>query len=302
MPLAAQILRGNPALHEILPLCEAGAANSVTAAGLAQLRARNFDVVLCTDNIRHYEALQLSLALGIPNRVAFVQKGFSGLATVGVRTARASWPAQTREMVNVVTGTRDDSPLRPRIYLDSKDVAAADAAWAALPFPAAALTIATAVTTRQSVGLFPPLLFVAILRAVLRIEPDARILLAGASGDDATLHAVADELGPRAVVRAGTLALRTFADVVSRCNAFLGSDSGPRHLANAAAIPVFFVRNMSVPEIEAGRYCDTEIDIAPPGQYLSAAVTSRALDSIDVVAVASAVVAAARENALIKRS
>ncbi|MGI8548804.1 MAG: glycosyltransferase family 9 protein [Gemmatimonadaceae bacterium] len=302
MPRAAEILRENPALHEVLPLCERAAANSVSEASLGLLRARNFDVALCTDNVRHHEALQIALALGIPNRIAFVRKGLSGLATFGVRVARDSWPAHIRAMVNAVAGTRDESPLRPRIYLDTDDSESADAAWGALPFPDAPLTIATAITTRQPIGLFPLPLFAAVLRCVLQIEPGTRFLLAGSRDDSATLDALADDLGPRATVHAGTLSLRTFTGVVSRCDAFFGSDSGPRHIANAAGIPVLFVRNMSVPEIEAGRYCDTETDVTPPGQYLSSDATAHALSRIDVEAVAGAVVAAARRTASTRRT
>lgn len=297
MPLAAEILLGNPALHEILPLCQRAAADSVSEAGMEDLRARNFDVALCTDNVRHHQPLRVALALGIPNRVAFVQKGLSGLATLGVRVARASWPAQIRQMVKQVTGAFDMSPLRPRIYLDDEDEKCADAAWRVLPFPDAPITIAAAITTRQAIGLFPVQLFAAVLRSVLEREPDARILLAGSRDDDVALRSLANELGSRASVHAGTLTLRTFAGLVSRCDAFLGSDSGPRHIANAAGIPVFFVRNMSVPEIEAGRYCNTETDLAPPGQYLSDAATERALARIDVEAATNSIVIAARQHA-----
>ena len=47
-----------------------------------------------------------------------------------------------------------------------------------------------------------------------------------------------------------------------------GADSGPRHLANAAGIPVFFVPNLAVGKIETGAYLDTETDLAPDFEWV----------------------------------
>jgi ADP-heptose:LPS heptosyltransferase len=229
--------------------------------------------------------------------VAFTRRGLSGLATLGVEVSRASWPAQIRTMFETVTGSRDESPLRPRIYLDAAEQRGADAAWSDMPLGDAPLTIAAAITTRQHVGLFPPDLFADILRMALALEPNARVVLAGSAGDADVLQATASMIGSRVIVRAGTWPLRTFAGVLARCDAFLGADSGPRHIANAMDIPALFVRNMSVPEVEAGRYCDTEIDLAPAGQYLSTDATRAALATVDRRQAAADLVAPARRRA-----
>lgn len=292
----AEILRNNPAISAVLPFNRETAVDFVSPYSIRDLRARNFDVVLCTDNIQHQRALWLATKLGIPNRVAFVQKGFSGLATIPVRTGRASWPEQIRAMVTTVTGTPTSSPLRPRIYLADEDRDAARTQWERLSYPDASLTIAASVTTRQQLGGDPRSLFVAILRTVLVQSPGARIILNGTSGDGAVLRSIAEEVGPRSIVLAGALKLRGFAAFLALCDAFVGADSGPRHLANAASIPVFFVRNLGVPEIEAGRYCETETDIAPQGEYLSSVEAMRALEAIDHRAVASAVITAATRH------
>jgi len=59
---------------------------------------------------------------------------------------------------------------------------------------------------------------------------------------------------------------------------------------------VFFVRNMGATEIGSGKYCPTEIDIAPRGEYLSPQAMRRALDDVDRDAVANAIVSAARQQ------
>lgn len=286
-----EILRGNPAITMTLPYDEFMPSRSGT-----ELRKRAFDVVLCTDNIEHHKALWFATRLGIPNRVAFVQKGFGGLATVPVRTGRAPWPEQIRAMINLITGTPHVTPLRPRIYPDDRDYDAAHSEWAILPYHDADLTIAAHVTTRQQRGAVPHALFASVFRDILDEQPRARIVLSGTKEDSPALHAIASAIGPRAIVRAGTLGLRAYAAFLKRCDAFVGTDSGPRHMANAAGIPVFFVRNLGVPAIETGRYCATETDLAPAGEYLSQAAAARCLDQIDHRVAARLVLDAARRH------
>lgn len=287
---SAELLRGTPAIAETLVLPHDA------AKGAALLRSRGFDVALCTDNIEHHRALMLAVRAGIPNRVAFGSKGFSALATIAVPTVRAAWPAQIRSMVQAITGRTDAWPLRPRVHLGADDRAAANAVWQTLPHSDAAFTIVAAVTTRQPIGVFPPSLFRQILSEALAIEPRARVLLAGSDADRPVLDTIAGELGDRAITIAGTLPVRAFIALLERADALLGSDSGPRHMANAAGIPVFFVRNMAVPEIEAGRYCDTETDLAPPGQFLSPEANRAALETIDPAAAAAALIEGARRR------
>ncbi len=292
----AAILRNTPRLGEVLPFNGDGATDFLRPHTRRELRERGFDVVLCTDNIQHHRCLSLAIQLGIPNRVAFVQKGFSGLTTYPVRTQRASWPAQIRAMFEQVTGSPDASELRPRLYIIPEERDAALREWNALPFGDAVITVVVSMTSRQSIGVFPTELFVSILRAVLQLCPGARVILTGTQSESAALNSVAAEIGSRVIVRAGTLPLREFAAFLSLCDVFLGADSGPRHLANAACVPVFFVRNLAVPEIEAGTYCGTETDIAPPGQYLSRTTAIGRLDGVDRNIVASAMIAAARRR------
>lgn len=288
--VGAELLAGNPALSDILVIDE---GDATLAQRLAQAE---FDVALCTDNIQHQTGLGTAVRAGVPNRVAFGSKGLTGLATVAVPVQRASWPEQFAQMVRALTNATERWPLRPRVYLTERDEREAAGVFDTTPRDATSLTIAAAVATRQRIGVFPPELFAEILRLVVAIEPSARIVFTGSSDDRVALESVATVVGDHVTVSAGTLKVRETVALLGRCDAFLGSDSGPRHMANAAGIPVFFVRNMAVPEIEAGRYCDTEVDLAPPGQYLSAAANIAALERIDPSAAAAALIEAARRH------
>lgn len=296
-PAAAAALTGNPALSEILPW-SLDTGTTPEPGRYADLAKRSFDVALCSENTTHYRALLLALRLGIPNRVAFTQKGLSGLVTDGVRLPEPLPHAeQFRRMVEQITGIHDTSPLRPRIFPSLDDTHAADAEWARLKLDDAEFVIACSATTRQATSDCPPALFIDVLRRTLQLAPTARVILGGAAGDRPRLRFIAEQLGERASVSAGVLTILQYGSLLRRCAAFIGTDSGARHLANAAAIPVFFARNMGAGAVETGCYCPTESDIAPCGEYLSTTAAKRALLSVDRDAVASALASAARQQA-----
>ena len=294
-PSAAEALTNNPSLAAVLPWSLDADTQALAPGWHRHLAERRFDVALCSENVAHHHALLLALKLGIPNRVAFTQKGLSGLVTEAVQLPESmSRPAQFRYLVRQITRLQDTAALRPRLFPSVSDTNAAESEWARLKLNDAEFVIACSVTTRQTIGDFPPGLFIDILRRALDIAPAARVVLAGSAGDRPLLNSMAQELDGRAAVSAGVLSVLGYGAMLQRCAVFIGADSGPRHLANAAGIPVFFVRNMGTSEIEAGAYCPTETDIAPAGEYLSPNAMRSALDDVDRYAVATALVSAAR--------
>ncbi|MEO6866249.1 MAG: glycosyltransferase family 9 protein [Gemmatimonadaceae bacterium] len=296
-PSAAAALAGNPSLEEVLAWSIDTDSQPLAPGRHSELARRRFDVALCSDNVGHHHAVMLALRLGIPNRVAFTRKGLSGLVTNGVQlTEPMSHSAAFRRMVDSVTGANTTSPLRPHIFPSLDDTIAADREWARLNTSDADFAIACAATTRQTIGDCPPNLFVDILRRALDLAPKARVILTGVASDRPLLEAIATELGERAVVSAGVLPVLAFGAMLGRCSVFIGTDSGSRHLANAADIPVFFVRNMGTTALETGAYCPTEMDIAPAGEYLSAPAMRNALEGVDRAAVAKELVTAARSR------
>lgn len=296
-PAAGAVLAGNPSLEDVLPWCLDTDSQPLAPGRYSELARRRFDVALCSDNVGHHHALMLALRLGIPNRVAFIRKGLSGLVTTGVQLpGPMSHSAAFRRMVESVTGTKAISPLRPRIFPSLDDSIAADREWKRINTDDAEFVIACSATTRQTIGDCPPELFVDILRRALDLAPTARVILTGIAKDRPFIDAIANELSERVVVSAGVLPVLAYGAMLRRCSVFIGTDSGSRHLANAADIPVFFVRNMGTTELETGAYCPTETDIAPAGEYLSPSAMRNALKGIDRTAVARELVTAARSR------
>ena len=261
-PSAAQILTGNPALRSVLPFALGDDSARITGESFSALRRARYDVVLCTNTIRHLPDFILAAALGIPNRVGFGDKGYSGLLTFPVRTQYPQPLAgYTRTLVSAVTGRAPDWPLHPQVFPSASDSRRADECLGALHLDPSLPILACTVTTRQLVGAWPPAFFRDVLTGVMR-ERAVNVLLCGGATDEPTLRDLAAMLPDPVHVVAGSLQWLEFAELLRRCDAVFCMDSGPRHLANAVGTPVAFARNLAFSDVEAGKYCANETDLA----------------------------------------
>jgi ADP-heptose:LPS heptosyltransferase len=109
--------------------------------------------------------------------------------------------------------------------------------------------------------------FIEILKAAKEIA-DFDVAFCGSREERDSLSAIASSLPFNVKLLAGELSLLGFAAFLSTCSALLAPDSGPRHIGNAAGIPVFFTRNLSQLAVETGKYCDSETDLVPEGYEL----------------------------------
>src|SRR5688572_9121316 len=57
---SAELLEGNPAIRQVLPWCAGENAWDLLQGKFGELKQRQFDVVLCTNTLRHYPDLALS--------------------------------------------------------------------------------------------------------------------------------------------------------------------------------------------------------------------------------------------------
>jgi ADP-heptose:LPS heptosyltransferase len=268
-PIVADVLTGNPHVSEVLPWNVGENSWTLERGGMQRLREKDFDVVLCTNSLRYYPDVLLGASLGIPNRVGFTHKGLSGLVNYPVAIGfPGSYASYFRSMVAAVTGLDADWPLTPQVYSDAKVEERATAVWRQAGLDDGTPVIACCISTRQHAGNFPVERLLEVLVRAREIE-SFRIAFFGTTSDRPLLDARAKQFGADACVIAGELSIRELAEVFRKCSALLTLDSGPRHLGNAAGIPVFFARNMSHSRIEAGAYCVTETDIAPDGEYLN---------------------------------
>jgi heptosyltransferase II len=289
-PFSAPLLAGNPAIAEVLPWNAGENSWELTDGAFGDLRRREFDVVLCTNTLRHYPDLALAVALGIPNRVGFAYKGLSGLIT---RAAPINFPSQYaayfRGLVADVANSDGDWPLQPHVFPDNNNIGTATAVWREFGFDDTGAVVACSLTTRQASGNWPASHLLAALESA-HTRADFEVVLCGAAGDTAELETAARQLSFPVRVLAGRLGLPAYAAFLARCSALLTLDSGPRHLGNAARIPVLFARNLAHSRIEAGKYCDSEIDLAPAVEYLSDEEARRVVSRLPVEDTANALV------------
>ena len=280
-PGSCQILEGNPALAAILPWLRSDSPLDLAPEQFAALKAMRFDAILCTDCIRYWPELLLALRLGIPNRVGYTYKGFSGWIThpIAIKYPQP-YAAYFRDYVACLAGQAPGWPLRPVIHTNAEDEAAAAGLWEALGLQAHPRVVACFMTTRQPTALWPSGKFGETL-GLLRREHGAHVVLCGAASDEALLAGVNRDFGLEADIVAGKLGIRALCCFLRRCSAVLTTDSGPRHIANAAGVPVVFVRNVRSNAVETGLYVETETDLCGPphdgdrgdGAALLAAIT-----------------------------
>jgi len=279
-PVSAEVLDGNPAIRRVFPYQTGEDSWNIGRESFRKLREAKYDVVLCSNILRYYPDALLALALGVKNRVGFTFKGFSGLINHPVKATFPSlYPAYFQQMVASVTGIPPEWPLTPSIFPSQADRGQAQNAWSALGLDTGRPVIACSITTRQA-GAWPRSHF---LRAIemLRRRTSIEVVLFGAANEADILRAAAAECRTPVKLLLGTLNLPALAAFIGKCSAALVMDSGPRHIANAAGTPVVFGRNLIFSRVEAGKYCDNEIDAGPSDEYVPAQKVEALINELD---------------------
>jgi len=285
---AAQVLEGNPAIRKIhrfdLP-------SSRSSAEFLALRQEHYDVALCYDSGSYTKPLLTALKLGIPNRVGYSHKGWSGLVThpISIKYPQP-FPAYFRDLVSQLTGQAPDWELRPKVLLAASDEAEAEAYFQTLHPDSSIPLVACFVTTRQPTGVWPVEKFRETLE-LLHSSAPVRIILCGAPEDTAQLNDLQSSLSFPTTVNASLLGLRSLVAFLKKCRIVLSTDSGPRHLANAAGVPVVYLRNLRSSKIETGNYLPTEYDLTPEGEFISLDEQALYLEQITPQQVAERLVA-----------
>jgi heptosyltransferase-2 len=285
---AAQVLEGNPAIRKIHQM----EIPSFESEGFMKLKQVQYDVAICYDTGMYTRPLLTATVLGIPNRVGYVHKGFSGLVThpVAIKYPQ-SYPAYFRDLVAQLTLQETNWDLRPKVTLTDQDHRKAEALWSDLKLADDRPVLACFVTTRQPTGVWPLEKFRETLE-LLHGSSTAQIVLCGAAQDAEKLKLLQSSLSLPVSINAGRLELRALIAFLTKCHVVLSTDSGPRHLANAAGVPVVFVRNPWFSSKEAGIYCpDSEYDMAPDLEFVIPKNQGAYWQNVTVEAVASKVVA-----------
>lgn len=279
---AAGVLDHNPYLARIHRF-----SRPQPASGQFQLlRQENFDAIICYNSGYHVADLLFAARSGIPNRVGYAHKGFSGLLTFPLRPVGFQpFPSYFRGLVSSLTGLPPDWPLRPLVYPQAAHLGEASA----LPPSSGSPDVAFFVTTRQpDAKKWPSERFAALARW-LQETFSCRVVLAGAREDAAELENLRSLIGGPCAVNAGQMSLLGLAAWLRTCRLAVALDSAGRHLANSANIPVFYFRNLRSRASETGSYLSSEVDLCPPDEFVSPETQEDLLNSISLPSVQNAI-------------
>jgi lipopolysaccharide heptosyltransferase II len=252
-PSLVPAVEGLPFLDEVLVL--AGTSPGRTLAEARRLRALGFDAALVFP--KGFREALLAWLAGIPERIGLATDGRRALLTRAVPFTREDWRRH-----HVVQFARVVSPLGVSLAdegmafpIDGGDRAAASA-----------LLRETGVSGRYAVlhagASKPPRAwhaerFAAVARG-LGGEAGLAVILVGTPAESGLCEAVR-LAAPEAVNVAGRTSLRTMAALIEGASLFLGSDSGPMHLAAAVGAPVVAVFGPGAPAKTA--------PYVPPGRF-----------------------------------
>jgi len=259
------LLERNPAVSL---LCMERELERLGVMALAKtIRCAAVDTVICYDTTGYMKPVIATALAGVPNCVAYTHKGFSGLVT---HAAPIRYPqpfvAYFRDLVEYLTKVPVTS-LRPEVILSRGDIQRALKLETSFGLSSSRWVVAS-VTSRQRNHPSTQRQMIASLVEVKR-RAGVAIVLSGSASDEALLRKLAQEGGLECFYQTGRLSLLEAIAFFKLAAVAFCLDSGPRHMANAAGIPVVFCRNLQFSKVEAGAYLESESDIAPDCEHVS---------------------------------
>ena len=247
LPYVAQIYEGQGIADELIIYDRKGEHAGMRGRErlVAALKAKQLDTALLLQNA--FDAAWISWRAGIPQRIGYNRDGRGLLLTKAIPVPKAG-EIPTPEMFYYLellrrAGWLESLPDLPEISLrvtaDQRE--RAEAKLCALGARAGVLRIAVgAGASYGSAKCWPPERFAQALNH-LRREQDADIVLFGTSSETEVSAAIQAGLSRPALDLTGKTQVAELPALLSRCNAFLGNDSGAMHVAGAVGLPVVAV-------------------------------------------------------------
>jgi len=208
----------------------------------AQLRQRKFDVALLMQNA--FDAAWLAWRAKIPERIGYARDGRSFLLTKAIQVPReGEIPAHEKfyylELVRR-SGWLERPPEVPWIELKISEEKRSRAEEFLVAAGAQSGRKRLAVGAGASYGsakCWPPERFAEALNKLTDAN-DAEVILFGTAGEAAVSAGILAGLGKPAIDLTGKTPIVELPALLSRCNLFIGNDSGAMHVAAAVGLPI----------------------------------------------------------------
>lgn len=252
-PSVLPAVEGLPLVDEVLTL--AGTSTGRTLAEARRLRGLRFDAALVFPK-GFREALLVRLA-GIPERVGMATDRRGALLTRPVPFTREDWRLhhviQFARVLGPLGVALEGEGMAFPIGPEDREAAAALLRESGVSGPYAVFHAGASKPPRA----WHPDRFAQVARG-LSGRVGLRVVLVGAAAESALCEEVRSG-APEAVNLAGRTSLKSMAALLEGASLFLGSDSGPMHLAAAAGAPVVAVfgpgaPGKTAPYVPAGRF------------------------------------------------
>lgn len=234
------LLRNHPDLTDTLPFDRSAfkrapwhiARYAIRFFGI-ELRRRQFDLVIDLQGL--FRSGLMCLASRAPQRIGLSssREGSRLFYTNRVTVPdRMKTHAVDRNWAVAEAFGVGDIPKRFHVPIDPRETVAAMEDLAGLPRPWLAVAVGAKWVTKR----WPPAHFTALLRRALA-SVGGTCLFVGSADDSVAAQEVMHGLGGPARDLTGRTALPRLAAVLASCDAMVGNDTGPLHLASALGIP-----------------------------------------------------------------
>jgi heptosyltransferase-2 len=251
-PYVADIYRGQEVCDELIAYDPRGAEKGISGRErLAErLRAGKFDAALLLQNA--FDAAWLVWRAGIPERIGYARDGRGILLTKAVTVPRAGEiPEQEQfyylELVrragwaNQINGETEISLSVSRDASETAEqklIAAGVRARAESADNAGRIRVAIgAGASYGSAKCWLPERFAEVANRLMA-ESDAEIILFGTTGETAVSNAIVAGMKCPPIDLTGNTTIAELPALLSRCQLFIGNDSGAMHVASAVGLPV----------------------------------------------------------------
>ncbi len=221
-PYVADIYHGQKLCDDLISYDPKGAhAGLIGRERLArELRAQGFDVALLLQNA--FDAAWLAWRAGIPERIGYARDGRSLLLTKRIRAPK-SGEIRAHEQFYYL------ELLRRTGWIDTLPAAGARRNVPRIAIGAGA--------SYGSAKCWPPERFADFVNR-FRVSADADVILFGTASEEPVSDAIAAGITGPSIGLVGKTAIADLPALLSRCQLFVGNDSGAMHVAAAVGLPV----------------------------------------------------------------
>ena len=243
-PYVADIYRGQKLCDDLISYDPKGVhAGLIGRERLArELRARRFDVALLLQNA--FDAAWMAWRAGVPERIGYARDGRSLLLTKRIRAPKSGEiPAHEQfyylellRRAGWIDTLPSESFVRLNVAEDQGKRAEQTLAAAGARHNVPRIAIGAG-ASYGSAKCWPPVRFADFVNR-FRLHTDADVILFGTAAEQPVSDAIVAGMTGPAIRLVGKTAIADLPSLLSRCQLFVGNDSGAMHVAAAVGLPV----------------------------------------------------------------